>query len=217
MVVPKVTFPQGYSKDNYYSNSVWVGFSGYNYLIPGQKKASTSTALLQTGFYYLFDKEGDYGIYPFYEFYPDKAIFFDDLKIDVKTTFGDKIRMTVTASSTTAGTILYENLTTGKSSTKTLTAPAGTFLDLSIVEWISEDFTDASGLPGGDRSVDYGTMTFSDMKATFSDGSVDDLTNAFKLESTNGKADGRFAAVSINPASKSASLKFLGPNGKKSG
>jgi hypothetical protein len=215
MVVPKVTFPQGYSKDNLYESAAFVGFSGYTYLIPGQKASSKSTATLQVGFQYIFDKEGDYGVYPYYEFYPGDTQFFDNLGIDVKTTFGDKIRMTASASSTTAGTILYENLTTGKSSTKSVTAPAGTFLDLSIVEWISEDFT-AAKLAKTDYSTDYGTMTFSDMTATFSDGTVDDLTNAFKLESDHGVTGGRFAAVSINPASKSETLAFLGPNGKRS-
>jgi hypothetical protein len=51
--------------------------------------ALTSTALLQVGYYFLFDKEGDHGVFPFYEFYPDEANFFDDLDIDVRTTFGD--------------------------------------------------------------------------------------------------------------------------------
>lgn len=130
MIVPQVTFPQSYSKDNEYISAAWVGFSGYTYLIPGQKASSKSTALLQVGFQYIFDKEGDYGVYPFYKFIPAETQFFDNLGIDVKTTFGDKIRMTVSAASTTAGTILFENLTTGKSSTKSVTAPAGTFLDL---------------------------------------------------------------------------------------
>jgi hypothetical protein len=139
-------------------------------------------------------------------------MFFDDLKIDVKTTYGDKVRMTVTPSSTTAGTITLENLTTGKSSTRSVTAPAGKELDLSIVEWITEDFTKGAKT---DVSVDWVSLTFSDMTATFSDGSVDNLTNAFKLESDHGTTGGRFAACDIAPSSKSTTCKWLGPNGKK--
>jgi hypothetical protein len=212
MVVPKATFPQGYSKTGYYISSVWVGFSGYPYLIPGEPHATTSTALLQVGFDYLFDKEGDAGIFPFYEFYPDPPMFFDDLKIDVKTNYGDKVRMTVTPSSTTAGTITFENLTTGRSSTRSVTAPAGKELDLSIVEWITEDFTKGAKT---DVPVDWVSLTFSDMTATFSDGSVDNLTNAFKLESDHGTTGGRFAACDIAPSSKITTCKWLGPNGKK--
>jgi hypothetical protein len=214
VIVPKAIFPQGFSSENYYTASVWVGFSGYPYLIPGQPHASTATGLLQVGFDYLFDKEGDAGIFPFYEFYPDPPIFFDDLKIDVKTAYGDKVRMTVTPSSATAGAIVFENLTTGKSSTRSVSAPAGKVLDLSIVEWITEDFT-AAGLAKTDVSVDWGTLTFSDMTAIFSDGSVDDLTNAFKLESDHGSTGGRFAACDVAPQSKSTTCKWLGPNGKK--
>lgn len=66
LVIPKIIFPtNGRNKSATYSTSVWVGFGGYNFAIDGY--ASALDGILQTGFYYLFDPEGDAGVYAFYE------------------------------------------------------------------------------------------------------------------------------------------------------
>lgn len=65
LVIPKANFPAGRNKSLSYSSSVWVGFSGYNFAIDGY--SSTAKGLLNAGFYYIFNSEGDNGVYPFYE------------------------------------------------------------------------------------------------------------------------------------------------------
>lgn len=71
---------------------------------------------------------------------------------------GDVIKVTVTASSKTAGTAVLENVTTGKTVTKTFSneASLGSLCEYNA-EWIVEDF-DENGSEV--TFADFGTVTF---------------------------------------------------------
>ncbi|KAK7739766.1 hypothetical protein SLS53_005736 [Cytospora paraplurivora] len=85
---------------------------------------------------------------------------FSDIAINV----GDTVRLTATATSTTAGTALVENLTTGLSASQALSGENS--LEELKAGWYI--------LPQDD-SIDFGTITFEDARATFSSGTVGPL------------------------------------------
>ncbi|KAF9242308.1 peptidase A4 family-domain-containing protein [Melanogaster broomeanus] len=91
--------------------SVWVGIDGF----------TCSTGTLQTGIDMTTISNGAVSYDAWYEWYPDYAYSFSGISLVA----GDIIKLTVTASSTTSGTTVIENLSTGQ------TANA---------EWIVEDF-----------------------------------------------------------------------------
>lgn len=78
---------------------------------------------------------------------------------------GDQIRMTITATSSTSGAATLENLTTGKSASKTMSAP-GSPLCLKDADWIVEDF-------GQKNLANFGTVDFTAASATSSAGDSD--------------------------------------------
>lgn len=85
---------------------------------------------------------------------------FSDIEIKV----GDTVRLTATATSTTAGTALIENLTTGLSASQALSG-----------EYSLEEVDAGWYILPGDDSLDFGTITFEDARATFSSGTVGPL------------------------------------------
>lgn len=125
----------------------WVGIDG----------ANCHNAILQTGVQAL----GDGTVEAWYEWFPEPPVYYGS---DFPVKGGDKLRMTVNATSTTSGTSSLENLTTGKS----VHTPFNNMRDalcLTDAEWIIE-------LGGGASSLaDFGTWTFSDASATSSSGS----------------------------------------------
>lgn len=133
--IPKVS---GGSKNQ--GMSVWVGFDGY----------SCQTAIAQVGIYVY----GDGSTNAWYEWYPDDAT---DINLSMKA--GDAIRLTVTASKQGNGaTGLIENLTTGKSYSKTWSNRSQRLCQ-NTAEWIVEDF-----LHGGSYIdfVNYGSINFNE-------------------------------------------------------
>ncbi|KAJ6569820.1 peptidase G1 [Mycena vulgaris] len=79
----------------------------------------------------------------------------------------DTIKLTVTATSTTTGTAVVENLSNGQSSTVSLTTPSP--LCLENAEWIVEDFQESTFLI---PFADFGSITFTDASATTQSGST---------------------------------------------
>ena len=110
-------------------------------------------AILQTGVDFLI--EGDETTYAaWYEWYPDYS--YDFTNFDVSP--GDSIKATVKATSKTAGTATIDNLTTGKTVTKSFSneASLGSLCETNA-EWIVEDFeTDENLVP----FADFGSVTF---------------------------------------------------------
>lgn len=98
-----------------------------------------------------------------YEWYPDYAYDFSGIPISA----GNTITVTVTASSTKAGSATITNVSTGKTVTKALTSTAA--LCEKDAEWIVEDFEENGSLV---PLANFGTVTFTNAKATTGSGTV---------------------------------------------
>lgn len=81
---------------------------------------------------------------------------------------GDTIKVTVTATSTKAGTAVVENVSTGKTVTETFTNESNALEELNA-EWIVEDFEEGDSLV---PFADFGTVTFTSASAKGSSGTV---------------------------------------------
>jgi len=141
--VPSVTSGDG---------AAWVGIDG----------DSCETAILQTGFEWI---DGEYDAW--YEWYPADSVSFD-ITIDA----GDSIKMTVTATSTSAGSAVIENVTKGTTVTKTFSGETDKLCEYDA-EWIVEDFEECEGsscslVPFGD----FGTVEFTAATATINGATV---------------------------------------------
>ena len=130
-----------------YSASAWVGIDGDTY----------SAAILQAGADFTVTKSGSSSSYSYdlwYEWYPNYAIDFSNFPV----TSGNVINVKVTATSTSTGTVVMENLTTGKTVTQSVSAPSSSsHLGGQNAEWIVEDFDS-----GGSQVAfaNFGTVTF---------------------------------------------------------
>jgi hypothetical protein len=91
-----------------------------------------------------------------YEWYPDYAYDFSGISFSA----GDSVTVTVTATSTKAGTAVIKNNTTGKSVSKSITSSAA--LCEQDAEWIVEDFEEGSSLV---PMANFGTVTFTGASA----------------------------------------------------
>jgi len=135
--VPKVASGDG---------AAWVGIDG----------DSCETAILQTGFQWI---DGEYAAW--YEWYPA-----DSVNFDITIAEGDSIKMTVTATSKSAGEAIIENVTTGVTVSKTFSGESDALCEFDA-EWIVEDFEECEGnscslVPFGD----FGTVEFTAASAT---------------------------------------------------
>ncbi|EPT01947.1 hypothetical protein FOMPIDRAFT_1119172 [Fomitopsis schrenkii] len=148
--VPTPSTPSGGSGS--YSASAWVGIDG----------DTCDTAILQTGVDFTID-DGDVSYDAWYEWYPDYAYDFSGISFSA----GDSVKLTVTASSTTSGTAVIENLTTGKTVTQDITSSSA--LCEENAEWIVEDYEEGDSLV---PFADFGTVTFTGASATTSSGSI---------------------------------------------
>ncbi|KAJ5874808.1 uncharacterized protein N7529_003238 [Penicillium soppii] len=146
--VPTPKLPSGASSSKQYCASAWVGIDG----------DTCSTAILQTGIDFCI--QGSSVSYDaWYEWYPDYAYDFSGISIAA----GNVIKVTVDATSKTAGTATVENVSTGKSVTHTFTGGVDGDLCEYNAEWIVEDFESNSALV---PFANFGTVTFSSAEAT---------------------------------------------------
>jgi hypothetical protein len=101
-----------------------------------------------------------------YEWYPDYAYDFTGISLSA----GDKITVTVTASSKTAGVATIENVTKGQTVKHSFTneASEGSLCETNA-EWIVEDFEEGSSMV---TFADFGTVTFTGASATTGSGTV---------------------------------------------
>lgn len=76
--------------------------------------------------------------------------------------------MTVTATSTSAGTAVIQNLSTGQSVTHSFTRESNALQELNA-EWIVEDFEENGSLV---QFANFGTVTFTNAYATTSSGTT---------------------------------------------
>ncbi|KAF7310077.1 hypothetical protein MIND_00380900 [Mycena indigotica] len=147
-VVPTPSAPSGGSGT--YAASAWVGIDG----------DTCGTAILQTGIDFTVTN-GRVSYDAWYEYYPDYAYDFSGIPISA----GDTIKVTVTASSATAGTASITNVSTGKTVSKSLTSSAK--LCFKNAEWIVEDFEEGSSLV---PFANFNKVTFTNAVATLQSG-----------------------------------------------
>ncbi|KAF2145689.1 uncharacterized protein K452DRAFT_284051 [Aplosporella prunicola CBS 121167] len=167
--VPAPNPPTGGSSRTTYAASAWVGIDGDTY----------GEAILQTGI--DFEAQGDEVAFSaWYEWYPDYAY---DFSLDVSE--GDVIALSAKSSSSTRGTVVINNLTTGKSVSKTLSAPdASSPLGGQNAEWIVEDFESNGSLVA---FADFGKVVFTGATATTSSGTTvgPDTAEIIEIKSGN--------------------------------
>jgi hypothetical protein len=130
------------------SGAAWVGIDG----------DTCSSAILQTGIDWT--KSGSSVTYDaWYEWYPDYSYDFSGITLKA----GNTIKVTVTATSLTAGTATVENVSTGKTVTHTFSneGSEGSLCETNA-EWIVEDYEEGSSLV---PFADFGTITFTGCSA----------------------------------------------------
>ncbi|KAI1371865.1 peptidase A4 family-domain-containing protein [Hypoxylon crocopeplum] len=146
IVVPTPKAPSGGSSSRQYSASAWVGIDG----------DTCDTAILQTGVDFTvqgssvsFDAcvSADLSLISL-----SRAYDFSGIPIKA----GDTITMTVTATSTSAGTAVIENVTTGKTVTHSFSGESDALCQTNA-EWIVEDFSSGGSLVA---FANFGTVQF---------------------------------------------------------
>lgn len=164
------------------SASAWVGIDG----------DTCDTAILQTGVDFTVGSGYD----AWYEWYPDYAYDFSGISISA----GNVIKTTVTASSTKAGTAVIENVTTGKTVTKSITSSSA--LCLENAEWIVEDFEENGSLV---PFANFGTIVYSGAVATTNTGATEGPSSGTILDiEQNGKV-----LTSVSTTSSSVTFKYV--------
>ena len=138
-VVPTPQVPSGSSSSGTYAASAWVGIDGDTY----------QNSILQTGVDFTITN-GKVSYDAWYEWYPDYAY---DFSITISA--GNTIVATVASTTSTSGTASIENVSTGKTVTKSLTSSAA--LGGQNAEWIVEDFEQNGALV---KLCNFGTVTF---------------------------------------------------------
>ncbi|KAI1465334.1 peptidase A4 family-domain-containing protein [Daldinia caldariorum] len=141
IVVPTPKTPSGGSSSQTYSASAWVGIDG----------DTCDTAILQTGVDFTV-KGSSVSFDAWYEWYPDYAYDFSGITIHA----GDTLTFTVTSSSTSAGTAVIENKTTGKKVTHSFSGESDKLCNTNA-EWIVEDYSSGGGLV---PFANFGTVQF---------------------------------------------------------
>ncbi|KAJ5889012.1 hypothetical protein N7495_009053 [Penicillium taxi] len=116
------------------------------------------TAILQVGVDFCITGS-DVSYDAWYEWYPDYAYDFDNFEISA----GNVIKVTIDATSSTGGTAIIENISTGNSATHSFSNVTDGSLCEYNAGWIVEDFESDSELID---FANFGTVTFSDAIAT---------------------------------------------------
>ncbi|PSS07190.1 hypothetical protein M430DRAFT_110881 [Amorphotheca resinae ATCC 22711] len=149
--VPTPSAPPG-GDGGSYSAAIWVGIDGDTY----------GNAILQAGVDITIDGSDSYSYDAWYEWYPNYAIDFSTSSFSFSA--GDVISVSIKSSSSTRGTVVLENLSTGQSVTQSVSAPSSSAkLGGQNAEWIVEDFDE-----GGSQVAfaDFGTVLFTDCVAS---------------------------------------------------
>ncbi|KAJ5595883.1 hypothetical protein VI817_004776 [Penicillium citrinum] len=156
-VTAEITVPtpkppsQGPSLDEYCA-SAWVGIDG----------DTCSTAILQTGIEFCV-RGNSISYDAWFEWYPAYSHSFSHR--DISLSAGDRIKMTVNATSKISGTAVIENISTGQIASHAFSGPFEVHADLCgyNAEWIVEDFIESTVLV---PFVDFEQVIFSKVLAS---------------------------------------------------
>ncbi|KAL1864807.1 hypothetical protein Plec18167_009639 [Paecilomyces lecythidis] len=154
-VVPDPEVPSGGNSSTAYCGCAWIGIDGYSADCP-------NGGLIQAGATWCI-QDGSTSFNAWYEWYPAQEIITFD-NFDVKA--GDELKVTVTATSTSTGYTVVENLSQGTDIRHTWDTESPALCE-ATAEWIVEDFTDISN--GSDYLApfaDYNGLIFTDSSAT---------------------------------------------------
>lgn len=166
-VVPTPKKPTGGSSSTTYSASAWVGIDG----------DTCQTAILQTGV--DFNVKGtSVSFDAWYEWFPDYAYTFTGFSIAA----GNTIKVTASATSTSAGSVTITNVSTGKTVTHSFSGQSGKLCETNA-EWIVEDFEENGSLV---PLANFGTVKFTGASVTTTSGSTLDTTGAEILDIKQG-------------------------------
>lgn len=154
-VVPTPSAPPGGGSGDY-SSSAWVGIDGDTY----------GNAIWQSGVDFTISADGSLSFDAWYEWYPAPSV--DISSFSFKN--GDVVKITVSSSSNSEGSVTLENISTGESITESANAPSSSaVLGGQNAEWIVEDFD-----VGGSQVAfaDFGTVLFTHASASTSSQTV---------------------------------------------
>ncbi|GAP88138.1 putative acid proteinase protein [Rosellinia necatrix] len=153
-VVGTITVPTPKGTGRSASASAWVGIDG----------DTCGTAILQTGLDFSVSASGAVSYDAWYEWYPDYA--YDFTGFSVKG--GDQVKITVTASSKSAGVATLQNLSTGKSVSHSFSSESNQLCEYDA-EWIVEDYESGGSLV---PFADFDAVTFTGAAAVKSGATV---------------------------------------------
>ncbi|KAF7970859.1 hypothetical protein HWV62_22756 [Athelia sp. TMB] len=134
------------------SASAWVGIDG----------DTCGSAILQTGVDFTISG-GSVSYDAWYEWFPAGAYDFSGISFSA----GDTVTLTVTATSTTSGTAVIQNESTGATVTQDLTSSSA--LCQQNAEWIVEDYEENGGLV---PFANFGTVEFTGASASTTSGAI---------------------------------------------
>lgn len=160
-IVPNPKVPSGGDSSTEYCGSAWVGIDGDSDVCP-------NSGLIQAGVTWCIQDSAP-SFQAWYEwFLAQDTITFDDYDVEA----GDEIKVTITATSTSTGQAVLENLTQGTSIKHTWYSESPTLCE-ATAEWIVEDFTDiVNSVKYPAPFANYGQVTFTDNSATVNGQSV---------------------------------------------
>ncbi|VDC03438.1 unnamed protein product [Peniophora sp. CBMAI 1063] len=161
-VVPAVSLPANSTSGTTYTGSIWVGIDGWQ---------TCGTSILQAGIEIWIDDSGTTTYEGWAEWWPNDPVGLSDISFSE----GDSVTVTVTASSTTAGTAVVENTTKGQTATYSYSDQTAHPLCEFNAEWIVEAYDE-----GGDLLpfFAFDAVTFTGASATTADGTQVDTTGA---------------------------------------
>lgn len=163
ITVPSAKPPSGGSSSTQYAASAWVGIDGY----------TCSSPIIQTGVD-VFVKNGAVSYDVWYEWWPALSYSFSGFPVSA----GDSVTMTVTTSSTSAGTVTLKNNSKGKSVSHSFQGESVTLCQAEA-EWIIEDFQlDGQFVP----FANFGSVTFTRASATAAGGRTVGVSGARILD-----------------------------------
>ncbi|KAJ3543863.1 hypothetical protein NM208_g3358 [Fusarium decemcellulare] len=209
VVIPNITFPYGYNASASYSSSVWVGIGGDANTCDDPARVHNG-GLIQGGYYYMYNPQGDFGVFAFYEWFPDPPIFLDDTE-GIETAIGDHVRMTVTQKDNTTGTFTWENFSSNKRFTKDLKAPANGTLCTNHAEWIVESFM----TPEQPDTLfpDFGDLSFTNVKAVSEAGKQASLADGIVVTAETVLNSGKYLTSCEIVALDATTCKWVGYKG----